>query len=168
MKKNIFALFPSTIAADNALRDLEEEGYEAEDVSVIGQEGILKAHDVSETAEDAGKGAGIGGLIGLIAGVAAITIPGVGPVIGTGAIISSILGGAGLGAVTGGLIGALRELFSNTADLAERYEEAIRQGQILIAVDVAAADAHGVQEILARNGGQHITTQNIKIKEKVR
>ena len=41
-------------------------------------------------------------------GISALVIPGIGPIVGSGILLST-LAGAGIGAATGGLIGALAE-----------------------------------------------------------
>ena len=64
-----------------------------------------------DRSEAAGKGAAIGGAAGLIAGLGAIMIPGVGPVIAAG-WIGSALAGILAGGVVGGAVGAFRKLAS--------------------------------------------------------
>jgi hypothetical protein len=57
----------------------------------------------------------LGGVGGLLAGLAGLAIPGIGPILAAGPIaaaLSGAPGGAGLGAVTGGLIGALMNWIS--------------------------------------------------------
>jgi hypothetical protein len=67
-----------------------------------------------DVADDAGKGASggaaVGGGAGLLAGIGAIGILGLGPVVATGWLVSTLIGavaGAAAGAATGGLIGSL-------------------------------------------------------------
>ena len=100
--------------------------------------------DLSPTAEDAAKGAVgggiIGGLAGLLTATGIVAIPGLAPLLAGGALISllgttgaSIVAGSGVGAVAGGLVGALVSI--NVPETAARqYEEAVREGKILITV----------------------------------
>jgi hypothetical protein len=62
----------------------------------------------------------------------ALTIPGIGPVIAAGPIITA-LAGAGVGAVTGGIVAALAD-FGVTDEDANLYAEGIRRGGTLVAV----------------------------------
>ena len=54
----------------------------------------------------AGVGAGVGSAVGLLAGLGLIAIPGIGPVVAAGWLVSTLAGTAA-GAATGGIIGAL-------------------------------------------------------------
>lgn len=161
MKRNIFGIFDTFKEVNDALLLLESNGYGRDDISVIGQEGILRSDDTSETVEDAGKGAGIGGLLGLIAGVAALPIPGIGPILGTGSIVTGLLGGAGVGAAAGGLVGAFRDLFGDQGDLAEKYESAIREGKILLAVSTVDTKSDEVKQLMENAGAHDLFEQGI-------
>ena len=74
----------------------------------------------------------MGGTLGLLAGIGAITIPGAGPLIAAGPIMAA-LSGAFVGAAVGGLAGALIGLGVPEYE-AKRYEGKIRRGNILISV----------------------------------
>lgn len=159
--KTVFGLFETYQAADSALLELEDLGYQHSDISVIGQAEVLEHKTPSKTAEDAGRGAGIGSLIGLIAGVGSIAIPGVGPLIGTGSIISGLVGGAGLGAITGGLVGFLRSLFGGSRDMAQTYHDAIAAGHILLAVQAAETGVDDVQRVMRQHGAHDLHVQEV-------
>jgi hypothetical protein len=80
--------------------------------------------------------------VGLLAGLGALAIPGIGPVLASGPIISTLVGaglGAGTGAVTGGLIGALVDV-GVPQDEAEYYHEGIRRGGTLVTVHLGGDD----------------------------
>jgi uncharacterized protein (TIGR02271 family) len=74
----------------------------------------------------------VGGVIGLLAGVGALAIPGVGPIIAGGALAST-LAGAGIGAAAGGLLGALVGMGVPEED-ARHFEQGFQQGGILVTV----------------------------------
>lgn len=92
-------------------------------------------------------------------GVAALAIPGVGPLAAAGAIASSAIPGAaaigaGVGAFAGGLTGYLKDHGVSDED-ASYYEGRINGGGIFVSVDASGGDVspEQVREILARNGG---------------
>ena len=93
----------------------------------------------------------VGGVIGLLAGVGALAIPGLGPIIAGGALAST-LAGAGIGAVAGGLIGALIGMGIPEED-ARYYETGLREGGILVTVD-AGADAADARRVLLDSGAE--------------
>jgi uncharacterized protein (TIGR02271 family) len=90
---------------------------------------------MDETAKGAGIGAAIGGLGGLLLGLGALAIPGIGPVIAAGPLAAA-LAGAGIGAVTGGIIGALIDL-GVPEESAHMYAESVRRGNALVTAQIA-------------------------------
>ncbi|MEO6808605.1 MAG: general stress protein [Isosphaeraceae bacterium] len=74
----------------------------------------------------------LGGLGGLLAGAGALAIPGIGPALALGPILSGMLGGA-LGAATGGLIGTLVNE-GVPEEEAKHYHAGIERGGILMTV----------------------------------
>jgi uncharacterized protein (TIGR02271 family) len=75
----------------------------------------------------------LGGVIGLLAGVGALAIPGVGPII-AGGTLASTLAGAGIGAAAGGLLGALVGMGVPEED-AEHFDQGFRAGGTLVTVN---------------------------------
>ena len=74
----------------------------------------------------------MGAVLGWLAGIGSLAIPGVGPFIAAGPIMGA-LGGAAVGGATGGIIGALVGLGIPEYE-AKRYDGKIRGGNILISV----------------------------------
>jgi hypothetical protein len=74
----------------------------------------------------------IGGTLGLLAGIGALAIPGIGPLIAAGPIVGA-LAGIGAGATAGGIIGALIGMGIPEYE-AKRYEGHVRDGGILVSV----------------------------------
>jgi len=102
----------------------------------IGTEKATKAPEGAATG--AGSGAVIGGTLGLLAGIGALAIPGVGPLIAAGPIMAALAGvgvGGAVGGVTGGLIGLGIPEFE-----AKRYEGRIHAGGILLSVHCDTSD----------------------------
>ena len=153
--ETVFAHFANYANVNGALIELEDTGFTRNDISLVAQEGVLKNDEASHTASDAGTGAGIGGVVGLIAGLSAIAIPGIGPVLGAGSAIGGLLSGAGAGSLVGGVVGFFRDLFG-TDDYATKYEKALENGHILLAVQAGPATSAAISDILATNGGEDV------------
>jgi hypothetical protein len=140
----IAGLFRSQADAERAVRDLKDAGFAKSRIGVAMQdrEGQRElAESTGGTTSPAGEGATagalnegiLGGVVGLLAGVGALTIPGVGPIIAGGALASA-LAGAGIGAAAGGLMGALVAL-GVPEDDARYFETGLQEGSLLVTVD---------------------------------
>jgi hypothetical protein len=140
MKKSVIGIVETQIQADRIVDDLQMNGIPASDVSVLfpDQRGTKDfAHEHNTKAPEgavAGVSAGgvLGGTVGLLAGIGALAIPGVGPFIAAGPLLAA-LSGAAAGAAVGGLTGALVGLGIPEIE-AKTYEGKIIGGNILIAI----------------------------------
>lgn len=104
-------------------------------------------HGISTTTpEDAGEGAvkgtGIGLGVGILASLAALTIPGIGLVLGGGALAAA-LGAtaltAGAGAIAGGATGYLKDQ-GVPHEAAERYHSTVSGGGAVLSINVPSGD----------------------------
>lgn len=141
--KTIVGLFDSFQDAQETIRDLEASGFKQDRMSVVTQHQVLAEE---QDGGAAGAGAVIGAGFGVLAGLAAVTIPGIGLVAAIGPIIASGV----LGAVAGGLIGSLVDA-GVPAEHAEYYAEGVRRGGTLVAVATHDADVPRAVEILNRH-----------------
>jgi hypothetical protein len=152
--------------AQRAFDALQREGFSRDEISFVANKkssdvwgGSDAANDTGDTASDiaadAGIGAALGGVGGLLLSFAGLAIPGIGPVLAAGPILAA-LGGAGIGAAAGGLIGALTES-GIPHEHAEHYEESVRRGDILLTVRADATRADRAAEILEDNGAIEAT-----------
>jgi uncharacterized protein (TIGR02271 family) len=157
--KTIVGLFDHFSEAEATVRELERAGYDRDDISMVASESARASSRTTSSdgdtgaAEGAGTGAVIGGVAGgaagLIASLAGLAIPGIGPILAAGPLVATLTG-AGVGAVAGGLIGAL-----TTAGVPEEharyYEEGVRRGGTLVTVSASDADADEVMDIMNRH-----------------
>ena len=164
----ISAVFDSHSEAEAAARDLRQAGVPDSALSVIarhsdyaGDYGDADTHEAKEKGEGALKGALGGAGVGALLGIAALAIPGVGPLAAAGAIASGVIPeaaaiGAGAGALAGGLSGLLTKHGVSEED-AGYYEERINSGGVFLSVDASAAriSADQAREILYRHGGHN-------------
>ncbi len=154
MTQTLNGLFDRYDDAQRAVKDLEAVGVPHRDISIVasnasGEHAVdgraTTAGTADEAARDAGSGAGIGAALGgaggLLAGLGLLAIPGVGPVVAAGWLVSTAvgaLGGAAIGGATGGLIGALTKAGVPEED-AHVYAEGVRRGGTLVTARVQDA-----------------------------
>jgi hypothetical protein len=139
----VHALFDSYIEASRAVRALEAHGIASEDISLIANKSDVHTEETpNPTAEGAELGTGIGAIAGgtggLLAGLGVLAIPGIGPVVAGGWLVSTILGfitGAATGLAAGSVIGALMQA-GVPEDHAHLYAEGIKRGGTLVTARV--------------------------------
>ena len=163
------AVFDDENEADRAVAELRSAGVPDSALSIIAQEGRkTTTTDATGAVTDEHGGSIIRGLIGGGAlgtglGVAALAIPGVGPLVGLGAIAASavpeamLIGGA-LGAAAGGLGEALSKHGISDDDVSY-YGDRMKTGATLVSVNSTApgVTSQAIREILYRNGGHNAT-----------
>ena len=106
--RTVVGVFNSINNAGHALADLEEMGVPTENTHLIAgndksrhDEYLKKSKEASTTtAAAAASGASFGGGVGIVASLVALAIPGVGPIIAGGAMLT-VLTGLGIGAAAG-------------------------------------------------------------------
>jgi hypothetical protein len=157
MARTVVGLYDQFADAQNAVSELVSAGFAREDISIVAAdtEGKFKTYvgaadeDATEgAATGAGLGAAVGGLGGLLVGLGALAIPGIGPVLAAGPIASALIG-AGVGAVTGGLIGALVDA-GVPEEEANLYAEGVRRGGTLVKVTTPEDRANEATRIMDR------------------
>lgn len=164
-KTAVFGIYNTRNGAEQGADSLVNGGFAAGDISVllpenlgtreIGTEKSTKAPEGATAG--AGTGAVLGGALGLLAGIGALAIPGVGPLIAAGPIMAT-LAGMGVGGAVGGLTGALVGLGIPEYE-AKRYEGIIQKGGILLSVHCSTSDeVKRAKEILKNTGAQDISS----------
>lgn len=157
--------FSSRQEAEDALNELQRSGFSMDRVSVIARDtdqrdemagASVNKQSGAQAREGAGSGAvagtTLGGIGGLLVGLGTLTIPGVGPFLAAGTIATTFAG-AGIGAASGGLIGALTNL-GISKDRAKTYSERVSQGGQLVIVDGREDEIRRAESILNNRGIQ--------------
>jgi hypothetical protein len=142
----VFGIFSTRSAAEMGIDNLMSAGFRSQDISVLAPDKDVSRELATEKNTKAPEGAttgaaaggAVGGTLGLLAGIGALAIPGVGPMIAAGPIMGA-LAGHGAGAATGGLIGALVGLGIPEYE-AKRYEGRVKNGGILVSVHCDNSD----------------------------
>ena len=161
MTHMISAVFDDREEARRAITELRDAGIPEDAISLVGRPDETPDNDADDGASKGsivGAVAG-GGVAGALLGVAALAIPGVGPLAAAGAIAASAIPtAAGVGAAAGATAGAIARMLSDhevEGRDAEYYEEHINRGGTFVSVDTRRAEgtAETAQIILERCGG---------------
>ncbi len=158
MAKTVVGMFPRFVMAEDVLQQLEQAGFDRDHFSILARD-QRGDHSPRAGMDGAGLmgGAGTGvatGVAGLVVGLAVLALPGVGPLLAAGPIVTAF-GPLGVGAA-GGLVGAFSGAGIPESD-AQYYAEAVRRGNALVVVHVDGEERAGsAQEILNGAGAQDI------------
>jgi hypothetical protein len=164
-----FAIFPSRAQAEAAVNELTAAGFSSQDVSVLMADKAGTKEFATEkntkAPEGTTTGASVGGLtggtLGLLAGIGAIAIPGVGPLIAAGPIMAT-LAGVGVGGAIGGIVGALIGMGIPEYE-AKRYEGRVKEGGVLASVHCdSSEEVSRAKDILKRAGGEDVASAGEK------
>lgn len=142
----VFGIYKTAVLAEAAVDHLLSKGFNNESISVLlpdDESTRAFAHEKSTkapegTATGVAAGGVVGGTLGLLAGIGALAIPGVGPLIAAGPIMGT-LAGMGVGGAVGGFVGALVGLGIPEYE-AKRYEGAVKGGGTLLSVHCDASE----------------------------
>ena len=163
MKEAVYCIAKDRTQAEVIIDGLRSAGISGNDISILFPDKSATrdfAHEqntkLPEGAATGGvAGMGVGAVLGWLAGIGTLAIPGVGPFIAAGPIMAA-LGGAAIGGATGGLIGALVGMGIPEYE-AKLYEGRIRGGNALVAVHTENSDqVKAVKDIFKRAGAEDI------------
>jgi len=136
--RRIYFLVPDLKTASTVTDELLLARIDERHIHVIAREGtelgdlpkasLLQTSDVIPAVE---RGLAVGGVTGILAGVAAVSFPPAGLVLGGGAILATALAGSGIGAWLSSMIGV--DVMNSQI---KQFEEAVSKGEILFLVDV--------------------------------
>src|SRR6187397_3088408 len=156
--KSVVGIVDDEARAESMVVALQSAGFSRNDISVLfpdkrGSKDFAHEHN-TKAPEGAAAGASAGGLLGgalgWLAGIGALAIPGVGPLIAAGPIMG-LLSGAAVGAATGGVTGALVGYGMPEIE-AKRYEGKVKGGNIVLSVHTDNGDeVSRAKEIMKRH-----------------
>jgi len=167
MAKNtvVFGIFKTEMELTEAVDQLRAEGFRSEDISVLAANnsgtkdlGVEKGTKAPEgLSTGAVSGAIIGGALGWLTSIGLLTIPGAGPFLAAGPIVTALAGAGAVGTV-GGVLGALAGLGIPEYE-AKRYEGMIRKGLILLSIHCDNAQwTSKAKDILADSGAEDVAS----------
>ena len=132
----VYCLASNEPQANEILTHLRNLGFSSSEISILLKDKETKNISVEEDAiRGARKGGIAGGVLGALAGLTALSIPAVGPLLVAGPLLAAF-GGAAVGGVVGGLAGGSGALthIGIPEEHTPRLEQKIHDGAILIAV----------------------------------
>ncbi|MEZ6097782.1 MAG: general stress protein [Pirellulaceae bacterium] len=152
----VVAVYESFDEAKQAVQALEKSDFPSEQVSLVThsvpeevlQEEVLQYGD--ETEKDAVKGAGVGGLLGLLLGTPLLMIPGIGPVLIAGPLAAGLTG-----AIVGGLLGAMAG-WGVHEDHVQQYEQEVKDGKLLVVANGDPRHTAEAQRVLREMNAEDI------------
>lgn len=157
----VFGIYATAATAENAVDHLLAVGFTNSDISVLlpdDESTRAFAHEKNTKAPE-GTAAGvttggvIGGTLGLLAGIGALAIPGVGPLIAAGPIMGA-LAGLGVGGTVGGIVGALVGMGIPEYE-AKRFEGAVKGGGTLLSVHCDTSEEVALAKQALKDTGAH-------------
>jgi hypothetical protein len=150
-KNVVVATFNSHTGAEAAVKELQKSGFPMKKLSIIGkdyhtEEHVVGYYNTGDRMKYWGKlGVFWGGIWGLLFGAAFFAIPGIGPILVGGPLVTWIIGALEGAAVVGGVSALGAGLFSIgiPKNSVLRYETAIKGGKYLVI-------AHGTTDEVAK------------------
>jgi hypothetical protein len=161
----VFGIYHTREAAEEAVDVLRRAHFRNTDISALFPDNAGTkdfAHEKNTKAPEgattgAASGAVAGGVLGWLAGIGLLAIPGIGPFIAAGPIVTALAGAGALGAV-GGIVGALVGMGIPEYE-AKRFEGRVKNGGILLSVHCDDHDwVKRAEEILRQTGAEDISS----------
>jgi len=160
MTKNnsVVAIYPSHTAAEAAIKELQQSGFDMKKLSIVGRDyhtdqHVVGYYNTGDRMKYWGKmGAFWGGLWGFLFGSAFFFIPGIGPLVVAGPLVSWIVGALEGAVVVGGLsaLGAGLYSLGIPKDSILQYETALKTDKFLLIAHGSADEITRAKEILSR------------------
>jgi sporulation protein YlmC with PRC-barrel domain len=160
---SVYGVFADRKDVEKTVNILKDQGFGSGEISVLfpnpnmTKEFAVEKNTKAPEGALAGGGTGlvVGGVLGWLAGIGTLAIPGIGPLLAAGPIVAA-LAGAGAGSAIGGIAGALIGLGLPELE-AKRYEEAIKQGRILVSVHCQSMrQAESARKVLDDAGAKEV------------
>ena len=153
-KNSVVAIFASHNQAEDAIRELQKDGFDMKKLSIVGKdyhtdEHVVGYYNTGDRMMYWGKlGAFWGGFWGLLFGSAFFWVPGIGPLLVAGPLAAAILGALENAVLVGGLsaLGAGLYSLGIPKDSVVEYETAVKAGNLVLV-------AHGTPEDVAKAKG---------------
>jgi hypothetical protein len=167
------ATYNSHTDAEAAIKELQKSGYDMKKLSIIGkdyhtEEQVVGYYNTGDRMKYWGKlGAFWGGFWGLLFGAAFFAIPGIGPVLVAGPLVSWIVGALEGAVIVGGVgaIGAGLYSIGIPEDSVVKYETAIKLDKFIVLAHGTAAEVAKARDILHTTNPEDVTVHSSGVSE---
>jgi Heat induced stress protein YflT domain len=154
----VVAIYKSHTEAEAAVKELQKSGFDMKKLSIVGRdyhtdEQVVGYYNAGDRMKHWGKlGAFWGGIWSLLFGSAFFLIPGVGPLLVAGPLVTWIVGGLEGALIVGGLsaVGAGLYSLGIPRDSVLRYETEIKSGKFVLIAHGSADETARAQDIIKR------------------
>lgn len=161
---SVVAVYSDHSAAEAAVQKLKDEKFDVKKLSIIGrdyhtEQSVVGFYNTGDRMKYWGKlGAFWGGLWGLLFGAAFLFIPGIGPVIAAGSVVTWIIAALEGAIFVGGLSALGAGLFSLgiPKDSIVKYETSIKAGKFLLIAHGTAEEVERARTLLQTSGAEEI------------
>lgn len=151
------AIYKSHAEAEAAVKELKDSGFDLKKLSIVGRdyhtdEQVIGYYNAGDRIKFWGKeGAFWGGIWGMLFGSAFFIVPGIGPMIIAGPLVSWIIGALEGAAVMGGLsaIGAGLYSLGIPKDSILNYETALKAGKFVLVAHGSAWEVAQAKEVIS-------------------
>ena len=151
--RRLYFMVPDIDTANTEVDELLLKRVDDHHIHVVAKEGtpmgdlpeanLLQKSDFIPAME---RGLAVGGITGVLAGIAAVTFPPAGLVLGGGAILGTSLAGAGIGAWISGMIG-----MDVPNSQIEKFESAIENGEVLMMIDIPKTRVEEIEALIQQH-----------------
>ena len=157
--KTTIGVYDNHDLAINAVMELKNAGFPVKNISIMGRaETEVVDEDMHITLQEPIKvggvaiGAALGATVGALTGVGLFAIPGLGILVGAGALVGAIAG-FDFGLLGGGIATVLINLGLHS-DEAKKYQDYLHDGKFLLIINGGPEHAEKAHEILEAHGTQ--------------
>jgi uncharacterized membrane protein len=154
---SVVATFDTHEQAEQAIKELQEDGIDMKSLSIAGKnthtdEHVVGYYNAGDRVRYWGKeGAFWGGIWGLLFGSAAFAIPGIGPILAAGPLVAWIVAGLEGAVVVGGVsaLGAGLMSIGIPKDSVIQYETALTTDKYLLVVHGTPEEVEKAKNVIA-------------------
>jgi len=156
---SVVAIFTTHNDAEEAIKELQKSGFDMKKLSIVGkdfhtEEHVIGYYNTGDRIATWGKtGAFWGWIWGLVFGSAFFFLPGIGPVMVGGPVLSWLIGALETAVVVGGMsaLGAALVGAGVPKDSVLRYETALKASKFVVIAHGTTAEVAKAKDILDRN-----------------
>ena len=164
-KNSVVAVFETHNQAEDAVRELQKDGFDMKKLSIVGKdyhtdEHVVGYYNTGDRMMYWGKlGAFWGGFWGLLFGSAFFWVPGIGPLVVAGPLVTWIVAALEGAVMTGGLTALGAGLYSIgiPKNSIVQYETEVKSGKLVLVAHGTADEVEHARDLLHQTGVESAT-----------